>query len=163
MAVSDTLPVSLKTVVENGVLNRLPLTFLPFANQQLRDWQFLFPNERRATEQLLLYVNSLSPDESSALFAEVTALEEKMNVGSWKFSTSEQTIENASLLARSPWFQEWRCAVQAVFDATERHATTTEGVPTPANRLVLIEIPRPLDLAAVSVWQRWGQLGRQLL
>jgi hypothetical protein len=43
MAVSDTLPVSLKTVVENGVLNRLPLTFLPFANQQLRDWQFCSP------------------------------------------------------------------------------------------------------------------------
>jgi hypothetical protein len=162
MAVSDTLPVSLKTAVENGVLNQLPLTFLPFANQQLRDWQFLFPNERRATEQLLLYVNSLSPDESSALFAEVTALEEKMNVRSWKFSTSEQTIENASLLARSPYFQEWRRAVQAVFDAAERHATTTEGAPAPANRLVLIEIPRPLDLAAVSVWQRWGQLGRPL-
>jgi hypothetical protein len=160
MAVSDTLPINLKAAVENGVLDRLPLTFLPFANQQFRDWQFLFPNERRATEQLLLYVNSLSPEDSSALFAEVIALEDKMKVRSWKFSTSEQTIENASLLARSPYFQEWRRAVQAVFDAAERHANTTEGSPARANRLVLIEIPRPLDLAADSVWQRWGQLGR---
>jgi hypothetical protein len=159
MVLPDTLPQSLRTAVENGVLKRLPLTFLPFANQQLREWDYLFPNERRSTEQLLLYVNSLSPEQSANLFHDVIALEEKMNVKSWKFSTSEQTIENASLLARSPYFQPWRDAVQAVFDASAQYARISKVAPAPENRLILLEIPRPLNLEATRVWQSWGQMG----
>jgi len=156
----DKLPQNLRTAVENGVMKRLPITFLPFANQQLRDWEFLFPNERRSTEQLLLYVNSLSGEQSSILFHDVTALEEKMKVRSWRFSTTEQTIENASLLARSSYFQEWRRAVQAVFDAAAHYADASEGSPAQGNRLVLLEIPKLLDLDAAKAWRRWGQLGR---
>jgi len=37
-----------------------------------------------------------------------------MGVRGWQFSTEEQTILNASLLARSRYFQEWRKAVQKV-------------------------------------------------
>ena len=155
-----TLPESLRTAVENGVLNRLPLTFLPFANQQLHEWNYLFPNEKKSIEHLLLYVNSLSPAECSVLFRAVADLEEKMKVRTWNFSTSEQTIQNASMLARSPYFQEWRRAVQAVFDASEQNARKSEGAPAVRNRLVLIEIPRPLSLDDGNAWQRWGQIGR---
>jgi hypothetical protein len=31
-----------------------------------------------------------------------------MGVRNWQFSTEEQTILNASLLARSPYYQDWR-------------------------------------------------------
>jgi hypothetical protein len=162
MAASATLPADLKTALNNGVLNRLPLTFLPFANQQLREWEYLFPNERRATEQLLLYVNTLSAVRSVALFRDVTELEVKMNVREWKFSTSEQTIENASLLARSPYFQEWRRAVQSVFDAANQHAQSSRDSGSSGNRLVLIEIPQPLELNRVKAWKQWQQIGRVL-
>ena len=78
-----------------------------------------FPNERQSVERLLLYVASLTPEQSSLLFRNVTELEEKMGVRHWDFSTAEQTILNSSQLARSPYFQEWRQAVQAVFDAAD--------------------------------------------
>jgi hypothetical protein len=162
MAATDKLPANLRAAVENGVLKRLPVTFLPFANQQLQEWEFLFPNERRVTEQLLLYVDALSPEQSSTLFREVSGLEEKMKVRSWNFSTSEQTIENASLLARSPYYQEWRRAVQDVFDTADRNAKSTAGGSSAPNRLVLIEIPRPLEIEAARAWRAWGQRGRRV-
>ena len=87
----------------NGVLKRLPLTFLPFVNQQLHQWDYLFPNERQSVERLLHYVASLSPEQSSELFRDVAELEDKMGVRQWQFSTTEQTIQNSSLLARSPY------------------------------------------------------------
>lgn len=146
----------LEKALQHGALQRLPRTFLPFVNEQLHQWESLFPNERRSIERLLVYVASLNGEDSAALFRDVLAVEEKMGVQHWYFSTSEQTIENASELARSPYFQEWRRAVQAVFDAADRHALETSGGPgTRPHRLVLLEFPRILPFDATKVWARW--------
>lgn len=162
MTTLSPLPDNLKTAVDHGVLKRLPVTFLPFANQQLREWEFLFPNERQSTQRLLIYVDSLSSEDSAGLFRSVVDLEAKMEVRKWRFSTTEQTIENASLLARSPYYQEWRSAVQAVFDAADRHAQATGSQAATGNRLVLLDIPRPLAIDAKDPWRHWQKVGRPL-
>jgi hypothetical protein len=160
MQVEDKLPENLQNALSNGVLKRLPLTFLPFVNQQLNQWQFLFPNERLSVERLLIYVASLTSGQSAALFQDVINLEDKMGVRNWEFSTTEQTILNSSQLARSPYFQDWRRAVQAVFDAADQHP---DGVAAkPRNRLILIDIPQPLVVDAGSVWRRWLGNGRPI-
>lgn len=163
MQVADKLPENLRDALSRGLLKRLPLTFLPFVNQQLHQWDYLFPNERQSVERLLLFVASLTPEQSSLLFRDVTQLEEKMGVSRWQFSTSEQTIKNSSELARSPYFQDWRRAVQAVFDEADQHAlkTSDEDVRS-ANRLVLLDLPQPLPIDAASVWQRWQGIGKPL-
>jgi hypothetical protein len=156
-------PENLQSALDNGVVKRLPLTFLPFVNQQLGQWDYLFPNERRSVERLLLYVNSLSPAESAELFRDVVQLEEKMGVRRWQFSTSEQTIQNSSQLAESPYFQDWRRAVQAIFDAADAHALKiSSGARAPSNRLVLLDIPLPLSLDSASAWRRWDGIGKPL-
>lgn len=162
MAAFGSNPENLKPALDNGVLKRLPVTFLPFVNQQLREWDYLFPNERQSTERLLLYVNGLSTSQSAAAFRNVTELEDKMEVRKWKFSTTEQTIQNASLLARSPYYQEWRKAVQAVFDAADQFAQTTGSARVAGNRLVLLDIPRPLEIKASDPWGRWQKIGRPI-
>jgi hypothetical protein len=88
----------IERALRQDVLKRLPLTFLPFVNQQLHQWDVLFGNERRAVETLLLYVAGLSPEKARELFAPVIELENRMGVRQWKFSTSEQTIQNSSQL-----------------------------------------------------------------
>lgn len=161
MAVSDNSPSSLQSALNNGVLKRLPLTFLPFVNEQLHRWEHLFPNERQSVERLLLYVDGLTPQQSSALFLDVTELEEKMGVGQWQFSTSEQTIQNASQLARSPYFQDWRRAVQAVFDAADEHVQNPQSAAIkPLHRLVLLDIPQSLPLEAATAWRHWQGIGK---
>ena len=163
MVVADKLPNDLQGALDKGVLQRLPLTFLSFVNQQLRDWEFLFPNERQSSERLLLYVARLDAEQSAALFQDVTALEEKMGVRKWQFSTTEQTIQNSSMLARSPYFQEWRRAVQAVFDAADRDALESRGVAAkPVNRLVLLDIPAALPITAATAWRHWQGIGNVL-
>lgn len=160
MAASGSMPENVRTALSHGAMKRLPVTFLPFVNQQLREWDFLFPNERQSVERLLLYVTSLSADQSSALFRTVNKIETKMEVQKWSFSNTEQTIENASLLARSSYYQEWRKAVQLVFDVADKHAQTSGNVQAAGNRLVLLDIPRPLAVSAIDPWRRWQQIGR---
>jgi hypothetical protein len=157
------LPADLQDALSQGVLKRLPLTFLPFVNQQLHQWEYLFPNERRSVERLLLHVVRLSQDESAALFRDVVELEEKMGVRHWQFSTDEQTIQNSSQLARSSYFQEWRRAVQAVFDTADRSAQASPAAAgKPRNRLVLLDIPAALPLNETTVWRRWEGIGKPL-
>lgn len=163
MRVEEKLPEEVQDALRKGLLKRLPMTFLPYVNQQLREWDYLFPNERQSVLRLLLYVEGLNQEQCSDLFRDVVQLEEKMGVRHWQFSTSEQTILNASLLARSPYYQEWRRAVQAVFDAAEQHALRANGAALKSgNRLVLLVIPRPLPVDPASVWRRWQGIGRPL-
>ncbi|MFZ1015497.1 MAG: hypothetical protein WAN28_19285, partial [Terracidiphilus sp.] len=68
---TDKLPQELQQAVNDGLLKRFPLTFLPFVNQQLRQWEFLFPNERQSVQRLLFYVAKMSPQESAELFKDI--------------------------------------------------------------------------------------------
>ena len=158
-----TLPVVLQDALSKGLLKRIPLTFLPFVNQQLNQWDHLFPNERQSVERLLIFVASLSPEQSTDLFRSVVELEDRMGVRHWQFSSNEQTIKNSSLLAASPYFQDWRRAVQAVFDAADAHALKTNPeAGQRARKLVLIDIPLELPLDAATVWRRWEGIGRSI-
>ena len=154
------LPVELQNALNKGLLKRLPITFLPFTQQQLRDWEYLFPYERRSILHLLLYLASLNEQQFAELFREVVRLEEKMGVRAWQFSTHEQTILNSSLLARSPYFQEWRRAVQKVFDAAEQSAEKVKGGGAGGNRLILLVIPQFLPVESSKGWRRWQDEGR---
>ena len=163
MGTEQALPGNLQEALSNGLLKRIPLTFLPFVNQQLNQWDYLFPNERQSVERLLLFVASLSPEQSTNLFHDVVELEQKMGVSHWQFSTNEQTIQNSSLLASSSYFQEWRQAVQVVFDAADAHALKSSGAAVQSERkLVLLDMPLDLPLDAATVWRRWQGIGRPI-
>lgn len=159
---ASNLPTDLRRAIERGVLRRIPLTFLPFVNQQLRQWEVLFPNERESVERLVFYVDRLSPADSAQLFHEVTQIEEKMGVKLWHLSTDEQTIQNSSELARSPYFQQWRQAVQAVFDAADKQALSTPEAAKSTHRLILVDIPAALPLRRETAWRRWRGTGMVL-
>jgi hypothetical protein len=93
----------------------------------------------------------------------VVEIEGKMGVSHWEFSTAEQTILNSSQLARSPYFQDWRREVQAIFDAADQHALKTNGPQRRSgNQLVMIDIPKRLPVDAASVWRQWQGMGRPL-
>ena len=164
MKLEGKLPEGIQQALKKGLLKRLPLTFLPFVNQRLREWDYQFPYERQSILRFLVYVSGLNEQDFSSLFREVFQLEEKMGVRHWQqFSTADQTIEDSSLLARSPYFQEWRRAVQAVFDAVEQHGPKMENAAGAAGRrLVLLVLPRPLPLDSTQVWKKWRGIGRTL-
>jgi len=163
MEVSAQLPENLKNALHRGLLARFPLTFLPFVNQQLREWEYLFPNERQSSERLLLFVDSLSPERSAALFSDIIKIENRIGIRRSNFTTDEQTIQNASELARSPYYQDWRKAVQAVFDAADNYAVETNpAMNSSRKRMIVLDIPRALPVEETGAWSHWREIGRRV-
>lgn len=143
---------------------RLPVTFRPFVNQELVNWGKHFSFERKSIENLLSYLGRLNEREFELLFKPVHTVETKMGVERWAFPTQGQTLESTSLLAHSPYFQEWRKAVQEVFDevAKRPQPPVSELAPNRKHRLILIVIPRILPVNRETVWKEWSGQGREL-
>jgi hypothetical protein len=68
--------------------------------------------------------------------------------------------DGRSQLARSPYFQEWRRAVQAVFDAVDRGET--QSATRSVHRLVLLEIPKNLPVDGARTWRKWQGMGEPI-
>ena len=160
MSAQTNVPTGLQAAVQGDVLARLPITFLPFVNQQIREWELAFPHEQRYLVRMLRYLGSLSREQFATLFRGVRDIEMRMDVSRWKFSTDVQTIENASLLARSPYYQEWRGEVQKVFDEMDRESLSRDGRFV-GRRLILLIFPARLPLDSRTIWARWQGMGRE--
>jgi hypothetical protein len=162
---SDKLPNDVREALARGLLRRLPLTFQPYYNQQVREWSGLFPFEARHVARMIGYLGNLSDRDFEALFRNVLELEARMDVRHWAaFSTQEQTMENSSLLTRSPYYQEWRREAHQVNERIERETALAEtGSPAGThNRLILLILPGRLPLNPETVWKHWKAEGREL-
>lgn len=146
------------------LVERLPVTFRPFINEKLAGMDRLFEFERKSFETFLSFLENLTPGDFELLFKHVRTVEKKMNVERWTFSLQGETLENTSLLAHSPFYQEWRQAVQGVFDEVSRqtHSTSDQIANMKRRQLILIILPRFLPVKREIVWNDWPLQGRQL-
>jgi hypothetical protein len=78
------------------------------------------------------------------------------------FSAAFDTIENASLLARSEHYAEWRREVQRVFEAVNAAAHESMQIQTAYTRLILLILPRNLPVDPQSVWKEWDRRGQEI-
>jgi hypothetical protein len=143
---------------------RLPITFRPFVNEKLTSMDRLFSFERTSIEAFLSFIKNLNQDEFELLFLPVRTVEKKMGVERWIFSSEGETLENTSLLAHSPYYQEWRRAVQGVFDEVSSHTQllAAQSSEIDKHRLIVIILPRSLPVKMETVWNEWSGEGRQL-
>jgi hypothetical protein len=144
------------------LIAQLPITLRPALNQQLSQWETLFPFEQSRIATFMKGVQSFSPSALGALAAPLCALESKMGVKHWAFSEDHDTIENASLLARSESYAEWRREVQKVFEAV--NAAASESAPKQAEftRLLLLVLPANLPVDPLSGWKQWDPRGHEI-
>lgn len=144
------------------LINRLPVTLRPSLNQQLSAWEMLFPFEQRRTSDFLNAVGSLSPSTFQALTASLWNLEKKMGVAGWNFSEARDTMENASLLARSEYYAQWRSEVKRFFEAAS--AAPRDSVPDRPSptRFVIQFLPSNLPVDPITAWQQWDPRGRAI-
>jgi hypothetical protein len=148
----------IRRALGHNLLNRLPLTFRPYFNQEIQSWSVKFPYERVYLERVVEYLDTLSTDQFERLFHEVRGLELRMNLTPHSFSREEQTIEGASVLARSPHYHEWRQEVNRVFErihgaALEREQSSMAGW----HRLLLLVFPPDLPLDPRELARRWPE------
>ena len=144
------------------LIARLPVTLRPELNARLAQWPTLFPFEQDQFAAFLRGIQSTPSSQLDALTRPLWDLETRMGVARWDFSQSESTVENASLLARSPYYPEWRQQVDRFFQAMEHNAQpSTASQPGPAqSRLVLLLLPEHLPVDPAELDQRWRSTGR---
>jgi len=138
-------------------VERLPVTMRPSLNQQLAAWDSLFPFEQRQASAFLNGLGSLEPSALDAMIQPLRTLEAKMGVEHWNFSQAGDTMENASMLARSQYYAEWRDEVQKIFEAVNAIARDSASTASKHPRLVLIVLPDSLPVDALNVWKPWDR------
>lgn len=127
------------------LLAKLPRSFVPLLNEQLKQWDLLFPAERRSISATLDYLSSLPAPEFQRLFASVKKLEAKMRLPAWNRSSQRLSIDDTSVLARSPHYAQWRSEVEKVF-AEINARTEVPARSRPANKLIVCVLPAGLAL-----------------
>jgi hypothetical protein len=144
------------------LIGKLPVTMRPALNQQFTEWEMLFPYERNRVVTFMKGVETYSPSALDSLTAPLWALEDKMGVKHWDFTQAVDTIENASQLARSAYYAEWRREVQRVVDAISAAARDVTPAPVESTRLMLIVLPANLPVDPQSVWKQWDPKGHEI-
>ncbi len=143
------------------LIRRLPLTMRPSLNGQLAAWKTLFPFEREQFRNFLNGVAAFPPDELTALVLPLRDLEGRMKLAESGFSEESDTMGNASLLARSQYYAEWRGQIQRIYSAVEERARS-KAAAAHLSRLVLVVLPASLPFAPDTVWSRWGTAGTRV-
>jgi hypothetical protein len=140
-------------------IERLPATIRPTLNKQLDGWEELFPYEQNRYAKFMYGLSRLSEAELHTLADPLRALEGKMGVATWNYSVATETMENASLLARSPYYAEWRREVQSVFTGIEASARDASPAAAPRGRVVLLILPENLPITAIAAQKPWDARG----
>ena len=136
---------------------RVPVTMRPALNQQLSAWETLFPFERKQLASFMRGLEAMQPAALDELTQPLRMLEAKMGVEHWNFSESSDTMENASMLARSEFYADWRREVQRIFEAVNNAARGSASAEPMAARLVLIVLPASLPVDELSAWKPWDK------
>jgi hypothetical protein len=133
------------------LIGRLPRTFRPSLNDQVKNWDLLFPAEQRQLEAQLDWMARLPPPEFQALFAPIVEVEGKMELPRWESNTAGMTVQDAGLLARSPLYPRWRSEVEKVFSRIDEAVEKSGRIPR-VPRLAICVLPPGLPLADQSLW-----------
>lgn len=143
------------------VVARLPLTMRPALNQQIAEWDTLFPFERKRLTGFIDGIESLSPAELHRLMQPLREIEDRMGIAASDLSETANTLESASLLARSELYPEWRGVVEQIFETID---AAHRNLPPEAtrNRLLLLILPAELPFGASPLWDDWQGRGREL-
>lgn len=158
----ENLPAILRKAQEDRLVEKLPITFQPFLNQEISHWDTKFPYEQRYLESLVGFIHSLSPEGLADLFSGVRKIESSMGINERQFSAQEQTMREASILSRSPYYLEWRQEIDRVFQQIDHAGFAQEQARLSSlNRLVLLIFPSVLPVDPHSVMEQW-QRGRLL-
>ena len=140
-------------------ITRLPLTMRPALNKQLRQWDDLFPFERSRLTGFLRGVESMTPSQLDRLTQPLRFLEARMDLARLGFSEDDDTMQNASLLARSPYYAQWRKEVQHVFAVIEDAAHSADTRTRDKERLIFIVLPDTLPIRSLAAQRLWDSRG----
>ncbi len=141
------------------LIGRLPPTFGPALNEQIRQWELLFPAERRQLRAQMECLSRLKRDEFDRLFAPLFEIEKRMNLPRWEPGAAGLSVHDVGVLARSPLYPQWRGEVERVFakiDEAAEQPVEFQSLP----RLVMCVLPSGLPLQDQELWPELAAAGK---
>jgi hypothetical protein len=151
----------LQSLVDKGLLDRLPPTFSTFFFDQFQRWELLFPAEQRYVERLFLLLDRSATDSVESLFAPLREVERRMGVSSQTWPPRRFDASQVQFLNHSAHYGEWREAISGVFgqiDPLLNAETARHGKPA----LAVITAPPELAVSADRMWLRLRHRGRAI-
>ena len=133
------------------LLSRLPRTFVPSLNEQVKNWDLLFPAERRTITAQMNWIEHLSPREFHDLFEPINAIEARMDLPAWNPRTPRVSIDDTGVLVRSPLYPQWRGAAAKVFEKVDAGVKAGKALPV-RNRLIVCCMPSGSPSRSGPVW-----------
>jgi hypothetical protein len=147
--------------VPRELLAKLPRTFVPALNEQMRNLDSLFPAEQRAILTEVDWIGRLPDARFRALFEPLKQLEAKMELPNWDLNAERLSIRDTGILVRSPYYPQWRSQVTQIFEQIDAGIAAERKTPL-ANRLLVCVLPAGLAVPSGPVWPRLETKGRWL-
>jgi hypothetical protein len=152
---------ALDKLIEDGLFDRLPVTFATFFYDQIHEWDLLFPAERSYYERFFGLLDRTDARELDLLFEAVRGAERQMGVTDAVWPKRTFTLQQVDFLNRSPHYPAWRRAVSGVFarlDPVLDAETASHGRP----RIVVVLSPSEIPAGPDRLWLRIAQHGKRV-
>lgn len=152
---------AIEKLIEEGLFDRLPVTFSTYFYDQIHDWDLLFPAEKNYYERFFGLLNKSGPGEFDRLFEAVREAERQMGVTDTIWPKRTFTLQQVDFLNRSPHYPVWRKAVSGVFaklDPVLDAETASHGRP----RLVVVLAPAEIPAGPDRLWTRIANHGKRV-
>jgi hypothetical protein len=152
---------TLQRLIDNGLFDRLPVTFAAFFFDQVKDWDLLFPAEQNYYERLFQLLDRSEPKLVAELFEPMRLAEQQMGVNGKTWPKGQFTLDQVDFLNRNAHYPEWRKAVAGVFarlDPMLDAETARSGRP----RFVLVTAPADIPVGPDRMWKRIERLGKRV-
>lgn len=141
------------------LLGKLPRTFVPALNEQIHNWDVLFPAERRALSSQMDWLASLPDADFKTLFDPIFAVEQRMALPAWNPATDRMSVTDTGILVRSPYYQQWRAAVEQAFSKIEA-GIEAQGKRKRSNKLIVATMPAGLAPRTGALWPKLEKEGK---
>lgn len=145
--------------VNAALLNKLPRTFVPALNEQFRNWDLLFPAERRTISTQMEWLGALPDADFKGLFEPIVTLEKQMDLPPWNPATDRLSVTDTGILVRSPHYQEWRAQVERIFEKVDA-GVAAQGKLKRSNKLIVAVMPAGLASHPGSLWPKLEAEGK---
>jgi hypothetical protein len=146
--------------VNTALLGKLPRTFAPALNEQVRNWDVLFPAERRTISAQMEWLDRLPEAEFRTLFDPIVAIEKQMELPPWNPATDRLSVADTGILVRSPHYQQWRAEVGRVFEKIDA-GVEAAGKLRRSNKLVVSVMPAGMLVPPMGVlWPKLEAEGK---
>ena len=161
MAGTPRLSPVIQSLIDKGLLDRLPPTFSTFFFEQFQQWSLLFPAEQHYQERLFLLLDRSAPEAIESLFAPLRAVERRMGINEKTWPRRRFQLDQVEFLNQNAHYGEWRQAISGVFgriDPLLDAEVARHGKPA----LVIVTAPPELAVSADRMWLRLRRHGKTI-